>query len=101
MTNDNPLRAYTDSQLEQELALRKEIQRQQEIAARVKRASFLFDKVPLLLAIVAEHDRTTCSDKNLQNPERCLRCFLVETNMRSYWDEDVDLQISLNRLKPL
>ena len=55
---------FTDKQLQEELARREELRKQQLREERKERAEFLSQHIDLLLLLMPEHSRTSCSDKN-------------------------------------
>lgn len=71
-----------------------EVIRRQEIA-RSGRRQHIKDNVELLLTLLPNHSRTSCSDEDRQEViHRCTRCFLLEIRDYDYWpDEDFDVEI--------
>lgn len=78
-----------------------EVKRREEERARLaaealrKRQEVALKNVPALLALVPNHECTSCSDDNPQNSGdyRCTRCFLLEMQNLGYWFDGADLEI--------
>tara|TARA_B100000925_G_C21590843_1_gene296179 strand:+ start:133 stop:432 length:300 start_codon:yes stop_codon:yes gene_type:complete len=90
---------FTDKQLQEELARREELRKQQLREERKERAEFLSQHIDLLLLLMPEHSRTSCSDKNPCNEHRgCVRCNLIYAKDSNCWPENTELSISVREL---
>lgn len=92
---------FSDVELVKELERRKEIKRQEELSRRQQNADFWISKVDLLLELIPNHCRTSCSDTNAINDERCTRCYLLCAKSCNFWDLDRHLNINIIKLPTL
>jgi len=61
-----------------------------------KHVKAVSDNINGLLACVPQHDRTSCSDENPNNTERCVRCDLLNIKNSGY-NSDVCIDITTER----
>jgi hypothetical protein len=74
----NPLKDFSDETLVNELSRRVKIKEEIAREALIARQSLIYINVDMLLTLVPEHSRTSCSDKNHFNHyEDCVRCWLL------------------------
>lgn len=93
----------TDEQLKEEVA-RRLLAKQEAASARAKEcAASNLKNIDALLLLCPSHGRTSCSDINPCNrfgpPDRvppCVRCYLLGVKLDGYWDEEVQIEMSLS-----
>jgi hypothetical protein len=88
---------YTTAELEAEIKERREFEARAREKARRERAEILLTKVDALLEIVPEHSRTSCSDEQYHNMDRCTRCFLLDVKVCGFWDSSSDLILYIQK----
>lgn len=79
------LREIPASELQAELnrrAAEAEAERQRETEAH---RALVEKHIDVLLEFRPKHGRTSCSDENPSNPQRCYRCDLLEIKRSGYW----------------
>lgn len=88
-----PLHHISDADLRAELRRREDEERlRREIGERLRRAGWL-SNIDAAIALVPEHDRTTCDDGNLSNTRRCRRCALLDAKLCDWWPEDMTMEL--------
>jgi hypothetical protein len=87
------LSGYSDKDLRDELEKRRKKREDEHRRQQDMRASDNFARIDHFLAIVTEHNKTSCSDKNPDNPflhngaVECARCFLLRSKDLGQWDD--------------
>jgi len=82
---------------DREEADRREAERR-EAERRSRLAMLIEENFALILALVPEHGRTSCSDGNPINHGRCTRCSLLEIQAGSFFEiNDFDFCLEVTR----
>jgi hypothetical protein len=82
--------------------LQAELQRREHEAAleaqrkREAKEQFWIEHLELILQLIPEHSRTSCSDENPNNYGRCDRCTLLEMRGSTYWNSSYELTLYLS-----
>jgi hypothetical protein len=92
------LNQFSDAELQAELKKRREAEKQRIIEQREADAQFWTEKIDLILELIPEHSRTTCSDADPKNEHRCSRCYVLYAK-QFQWDSDRELSITVNKLR--
>lgn len=90
MAKRNQLTAEIDEQIK----AAKEKEKEAAEEARIARNDAIFEALPVLLALVPEHDRSSCSEERPNNAHRhCTRCRLLDLQASRYISDDVEISI--------
>jgi len=63
--------------------------------ALAERNAVLLANLPVLLALVPNHDRSSCSDENAGNLYKCYRCNLLQIQRNMNWPEDCVVMVNV------
>lgn len=66
-------------------------------AAKQEQCEVWLSQIDTILAFYPKHGRTSCSDEQPYNQDRCNRCTLLEMKANGHWDSDYRLEINLFR----
>lgn len=93
-----------DEELAAEMQRRAKERREAEERARMEREARWFSQIEVMLQLVPNHTRTTCSDTNTRNGTdnnlwgyRCVRCVLLEAKEAGVWPTGYVPDFSLRR----
>lgn len=93
--------AIRDNIASQEKLLREKVEllRQEECRKRDVQMKLAIQHIDTLLDMTPDHDRTSCSDEKPDNygSARCNRCVLLFAKKNGYFQEDVQISISITK----
>jgi hypothetical protein len=87
-----PLEKYSNKEIEEEIAKRKEMEQIAKKGRRDKKLQIILQNIDVFLSLV-DHGRTSCSDEKPDNIHRCSRCDLLRFKKDGCWDQTLEFSI--------
>lgn len=90
------LSKFSDKELKKEISRREEEKRAVKVALLRRHHEIVLNNIHVVLALVPEHDRTSCSDDDRGNEKRCVRCALLAIQSQGWVPDRLRVSVAVS-----
>lgn len=91
------LNSFSTKDLVYELQKRHEEKTKEQLNLKLSEAKNYLNSIPHMLALV-NHNSLGCSDDNIKDTSRCIRCFLLNAQATQIWNMNYEPRFMLQKV---